>query len=97
MSTSKCVSDSVGITGKGSNSNQAFTETHLRALEPQIHTVVYQLLGSVQVKDEPVQLVRQPVTVNVKKICSLCGRKYPSTAQFCSDDGNALQFENAIF
>lgn len=90
-------SNQVGITGAGSVSNQSFNSTNVGVLEPQTYTIVYQLLGGVQFKDEPIQTIRKPVTVNVKKVCSLCGRKYLSSALFCSDDGNALQYENAIF
>jgi len=80
----------VGITGKGSVSNQSFTNVSIGVLESTTHQIIFQLLGRVDTATGPVELAK-PVTVRSYKVCNLCGRKFDSTAQYCSHDGNALE------
>jgi len=87
----------VGITGHGSVSNQKFETTSIRTLEPQIHTIIFHLLGGVDCIKDGYKLVQKPVSVKTKKICSMCGRQFNSNVNYCQDDGNALDFDNSIF
>lgn len=87
----------VGITGHGSVSNQKFKTTSIRTLEPQIHTIVFRLLGGVDSVKDGYKLVQKPVSVKTKKICSMCGRTFNSNVGYCPDDGNALDFDSSIF
>jgi hypothetical protein len=87
---------SAGITGMGRVSNQRFHTASIGELENNVHIFCFLLLGQVNSGGTPIQISR-PVTTATKKICSLCGRGYPVSAMFCSDDGNALQYEDSIF
>lgn len=73
--------NNVGITGSGSSSDQSFTYGSVRILEPEIHRIIFRLVGDVD----------KPVLVDSKKICDLCGQVYSSDAMFCKFDGNRLR------
>ena len=77
--------NSVGITGKGTVSSQQFESTSIGNLEKTTHTILFHLTGY-----NHKEVVSAPVTVRTRKFCSLCGRSYSSSANFCESDGNAL-------
>lgn len=95
-STSRSINQ-VGITGHGSVSDQQFGSTNLHSLEPQVHTIVFRLLGGVDQVEGGYKLVSKPVAVKTKKVCSMCGRRFNSNVTYCPDDGNVLDFDNSIF
>lgn len=82
----------VGITGKGSESNQSFVQGYIGELEPEVKTIIFQLLGKIGTEE-----VAKPVEVKTRKVCSLCGKKYDSNVKYCSDDGNFLEFDKEVF
>ena len=75
-----------GITVKGAEVNQGFSDGYTRELEDQEHVIILLLKGYT---GEQV-LVKEPVTVQIKKPCSSCGRKSEYGAKFCAHDGTAL-------
>ena len=83
--TSKGVSDA-GITTKGSESTQQFTNGYIGALESTEHVICLQLKGQVGE-----HIVQAPVTVMVKFKCDVCGKgNIPSGNKFCPECGTNL-------
>lgn len=77
-----------GITVKGSDSDQKFTNSYMGSLENEKHVIVLNLKG--QVGAEPVVA---PVTVARKIECNVCGKKNKSSNKFCSECGNNLTYQ----
>jgi hypothetical protein len=77
----------VGITVPGSKSTQRFTETTMRAMEAEKHTIVLKLLGETP-NNKP---VLAPVTVKAKPKCVTCGTQNKAHAKFCNKCGTALE------
>lgn len=75
-----------GITVKGSISNQKFTYGYIGTLESQSHVITLKLHGTTSTLAE----VSEPLTVQSKLMCSVCGDKNKSNANFCSNCGAAL-------
>lgn len=76
-----------GITVEGSKSNQTFGTANPRELEENVHSMVILLKGY---KENKTYVVK-PITVDTKKYCPSCGRKYKGNVEYCSQDGTALQ------
>ena len=76
------VSNDVGITVPGSHSTQSFTTTHVGAMDPTKHNLVFKLFGGTMPK---------PITVNHKPKCQTCGKHNKAQAKFCSECGTALE------
>ena len=76
-----------GITVEGSKSNQSFGTANPKELEENVHSIVILLKGCKEDKT----YVAKPVTVDMKKFCPSCGRKYKGNFEYCSQDGTALQ------
>ena len=81
----KSVND-VGITGKGSESQQSFTEGYIGAVESEKYVICLQLKGYKKDGSE----VKKCLTVNEKVICELCGTKNSSRCKYCFECGNYL-------
>lgn len=75
-----------GITVAGSKSDQQFVTGSWFALEHEIHSMIFKLLGETPEN----KAVREPMTVKAKPICPSCGRHNKANAKFCSEDGTAL-------
>jgi len=76
-----------GITVEGSKSNQSFGTANSSELEENVHSMVILLKGFKENKT----YVSKPITVDMKKLCTSCGRKYRGNVEYCSKDGTALQ------
>jgi hypothetical protein len=74
-----------GITVPGSRSDQEFVSSSGFALESSSTVITLQLKGIVG--GIP---VTKPVTVEVKPLCTSCGRKNKATSKFCVECGTAL-------
>lgn len=71
-----------GITVKGSESRQKFSEGSIGELECLEYVIVLQLVGINDTK---------PITVNRKKLCPSCGRTYKFRDEYCTKDGTFLE------
>jgi hypothetical protein len=71
-----------GITVPGSKSTQSFTTTHVGAMDPTTHNLVFKLFGGTMPK---------PITVKHKPKCQTCGKQNKATAKFCTECGTALE------
>lgn len=76
----------VGITVAGSESHQKFHASSGFDLEPTSTVIVLRLKGDVN--GEPIS---KPITVDVRPICSSCGRTGKPLSKFCDRCGTALQ------
>ena len=74
-----------GITVKGSESDQSFNLTTTRFLEPQEHSIVFQLKGETSTGK-----VVTPKLVKMKVKCDTCGRVSFSGNKFCGNCGTSL-------
>jgi hypothetical protein len=81
------VNDS-GITVKGSESNQKFTNGYVGALEYDTHVITFQLRGT-----NGTEVVVKPITVQMKSQCPTCGKLYRGFPKFCSSCGTAINAE----
>ena len=79
-STAPIPVNDVGITVRGSEVHQEFTQCAAFALDYPTYTMVIKLAGDVE----------QPVTVKSKLQCPTCGEINPWTNKFCADCGTAL-------
>lgn len=91
LSTSSCLRScksvtDVGITGKGSESQQSFAEGYIGAVESDKYVICLQLKGYKNDGSE----VKKCLTVNEKVICELCGTKNSSKCKYCFECGNYL-------
>ena len=78
-------SNDVGITVPGSKSTQSFQHTTVNALEPTIHSMVFQLLG------KTTKELEKPITVKHKPKCVTCGKLNKAHAKFCTECGTHLE------
>lgn len=76
-----------GITVEGSNTNQSFKSGCIGRLESTKHTMIFKLNGLTS--DEQIE---EPITVEKKKQCSSCGKKWKSNFEYCPFDGTFLRF-----
>ena len=75
-----------GITTKGSESDQKFTEGHIGHLESTEHVIILQLKG-----DIGQHKIKKPLAVKVKFKCDVCGKgNIPSGNKFCPECGTNL-------
>lgn len=77
--------DDVGITVKGSESDQKFTKGSVDALENVEHVIILHLKGENKNKQ-----VVKALDVSTKFTCETCGKKNKSTNKFCGRCGTAL-------
>lgn len=82
------ICDDVGITVKGSESDQKFISGSIGCLEYEKHVIVLNIRGQI---DE--QSVDSPVTVSRKIKCNICGKKNKSSNKFCGNCGNNLTYQ----
>jgi hypothetical protein len=75
-----------GITVPGSESNQQFVSGNWFPTDNQSEVVILRLCG--QDKDH---LVKTPVVVRTKLVCSTCGKSNKSTMKYCGVCGTALE------
>lgn len=75
-----------GITVKGSDTNQKFSNTHLNAMEEKEHVIILRLRGY----DSKKKVVTKPLTVKSKIQCETCGTKSKSSMKFCPNCGTRL-------
>jgi hypothetical protein len=88
--TSNCSSNcdnSIGITTKGSETNQEFANGYIGALEERKHTIVLRLVGY---KDDG-NVVKFPIFTNDKIKCNTCGRVNSSANKFCPECGTYIE------
>lgn len=76
-----------GITVKGGEVNQSYTQGHIGSLSSEIGTIVLHLLGLNTFSVE----VSKPLTVTSKLFCETCGRKTKSNNKFCPNCGTYLR------
>jgi len=74
-----------GITVKGSESNQNFTDTYFN-YDEQAGTIILKLVGKTDNQKE----VTTPIFSRVKMVCENCGLKNSSQYRFCPRCGTAL-------
>lgn len=80
-----------GITVPGSQSDQAFHVAGPLSLSPEKYNLVLKLTGELGAEEGlPPLAVTRPVTVKDKPRCTICGKKNPSRAKFCSECGASL-------
>ena len=75
-----------GITVPGSISEQKFKQATIGELEDQEYVITLQLKGR---KNE--SEVKQPLTVDMKLVCVMCGKSNKSNNKFCSNCGTSLE------
>lgn len=80
------VSQTDGITVKGSKTHQKFYKTNVNILEKQSTVIVLRLVG----RTEDNVKIKEPTFIKTKLECETCGRKSVSTAKFCSNCGTKL-------
>lgn len=83
--TSQANVNDVGITVPGSKSEQKFQTVSSFITDGDKHVIVLKMLG--QVGDI---IVKEPITVKTKKICSTCCSSEKHSASFCSKCGTSL-------
>jgi len=76
-----------GMTVKGEDSDQKFSNTFLFGLEDEEHVICLQLKGDVNQKK-----VKKAVTTKTPKVCSKCHQKNDWNAKFCKRCGNNLSY-----
>lgn len=74
-----------GITVKGNEINESYSYGSIGELE-QASVIIIELRGMQQ----SAGVVKQPITVKSKLVCSSCGKKCKSTCKFCPDCGTFL-------
>jgi hypothetical protein len=85
INTTHAALGDIGITAPGSESRQRFVSVSKFPLESQSVVIVLRLRGVVDG-----QTVEEPLTVDRKPECSMCGKSNPATSQFCGQCGTAL-------
>lgn len=76
-----------GITTYGAESSQKFTYGNIGKLEVEEHVIIFHLKGDIgQAK------VSQPLTVNTKIKCGVCGTSNSSRCKFCGECGTNLSY-----
>lgn len=80
------LSNDVGITVAGSESDQEFVYSSWFAVEDVKHVITLKLLGKVSTG----QKVSKPITVKTKIGCTTCGHKSKSSVKFCPKCGTSL-------
>ena len=80
-----CTEKTPGITVPGGYSSQQFTVGAWFPTETTSTVLTFQLVGTNG--DEP---ILQPVTVQTKPVCKICGRTNRATNKFCSECGSSL-------
>jgi len=79
--------DNAGITVKGSEVNMPFMENNLPVVfEDRYETIVLSLRGIKQTGEQ----VKEPITVDTRKLCSTCGRSSGFKDNYCSTCGTHL-------
>jgi hypothetical protein len=81
------VSNDIGITVPGSQSNQRFSTTTMGVMELEKHSIVLKLLGETP-DNKP---VLQPINVKMKSRCITCNKLNKANAKFCNECGTALE------
>lgn len=76
-----------GITVKGSVLNQNFNYTSVGVLEEESRVIILRLVGFKETR----KLIKKPLTIQTKKICTTCGKKSRSNLRFCSNCGTFLE------
>lgn len=82
-----------GITAKGSEIDQGFTQGSVGELEYNSSVITLKLVGNKPSTVGPYvgKLVKKPLTVRAKLTCDLCGTKSKSSAKFCRECSNYLK------
>lgn len=78
--------DDVGITVKGSISDQKFVTVHMGEMEKETHVMVIKMVGETPQGEH----VKKPVTVKTKQTCETCGHNNKATSKYCSECGTSL-------
>jgi hypothetical protein len=81
-------SNAEGITVEGSVSRQEFQYGSIGRLEDEEYVMIFKLSGF---DKTDATLIAEPVTVEIKKQCPSCGKKYKGKYEFCPKDGTALK------
>lgn len=76
-----------GITVKGSSINQNYNYSDIGILEEPSKVIILKIIGF---KEEIKKIIEKPLTIQSKKICSICGKKSKSYLKFCSNCGTFL-------
>ena len=76
-----------GITVEGKATNQSFRKGYIGILEDKIHNMIFQLKGLTSEEQ-----IDEPITIETKKQCTSCGKKFKSTFEYCPFDGTFLRF-----
>lgn len=85
--TYSCNTNDNGITARGSSSDQSFNYGTVNTLEPEQHTMIFQLKGVSKNK-----YIEKPLVTRTKVQCENCGRKWKSSQEFCGNCGTSLRF-----
>lgn len=75
-----------GITVKGSEANQYFSDAYIGALEENAHVIVIRLRGTFATQEK----VKAPLEIKTKIQCSTCGNMVKSGNKFCSNCGTCV-------
>lgn len=78
--------DEPGITVEGSATHQAFKHGYIGVKEDIEYTMIFQLNGL-----SAEEQIQEPITVDIKKQCSSCGKKYKNSYAYCPQDGTYLR------
>jgi hypothetical protein len=79
------IDNEAGITVPGSESQQKFSNVAWFATEDQSEVIVLRLIGR-----HDCQLVKVPVTVDIRTVCQTCKKRSKSDSKFCSRCGTSL-------
>ncbi len=75
-----------GITVEGKATNQAFKKGYIGTLEDKSYTMIFQLKGLTSEEQ-----LDEPITIETKKQCTSCGKKFKSSFEYCPFDGTFLR------
>lgn len=76
-----------GITVKGTEVNQNFNYGYTNKLEENSRVIILKLIG---IKEDG-NIIKEPITIQTKKICVTCGKKSKSNLKYCSTCGTFLE------
>ena len=76
-----------GITTKGSQVSQSFSQCYTDTLEDQSHTIILKLVGYTKEGNT----IKKPIFTREKIVCPICGGSNRSLNRFCYECGTSLQ------
>lgn len=85
-SFNNCINEP-GITVEGSKTSQSFEKGYIGFLENKVNVMIFQL-KSLTAEEQ----VQEPITIQLKKVCTSCGKKWKNNFEYCPYDGTYLRY-----